>query len=225
MAQQKQARLGGRVILVWDLGGSGIGYRSVPVPASQFAHLPFPYRSPKQRFRRGIWLALACLGVAGLCAAMMVPLGPRKSDAAMAPVDQVSREEATLVVSPIAYAAVNPQTVSERGAQAIAGKPPCLGQSPDGGCISFQLPKVRMVRVPTRAASVGKQGNSAKSDVAAAPRSPDKETSEAKKTQRSAHRQNQRSTSTRREARVADWTARGYARSDYGRQGFPRNFW
>jgi hypothetical protein len=79
--------------------------------------------------------------------------------------------------------------------------------------------------VPTRAASVGKQGNSAKSDVAAAPRSPDKETSEAKKTQRSAHRQNQRSTSTRREARVADWTARGYARSDYGRQGFPRNFW
>src|SRR3954469_24644305 len=111
MAQQKQARLGGRVILVWDLGGSGIGYRSVPVPAPQFAHLPFPYRSPKQRFRRGIWLALACLGVAGLGAAMMVPLGPRKSDAAMAPVDQVSREEATLVVSPIAYAAVNPQTV------------------------------------------------------------------------------------------------------------------
>jgi hypothetical protein len=208
-------------------GGSGIDYRSVPVPAPQFAHLPFPYRSPKHRLRRGIWLALACLGVAGLGAAVMVPLGPRQSDAAMAPVDQVSRAEAIPAVSPMAYAAVDLQTASERGPQIIAQKPFCLGPSPsDGSCVGFQLPKVRMVRVP-RAASVGHQGNSAKSGVAAAPRSPglDKETSEAKKTQRSAHRQNQRSASARREARVADWTARGYARSDYGRQGFSRNFW
>ena len=161
------------------------------MPAPQYVHLEFPYRSPKQRFRRGIWLALACLGVAGIGAAMMVPLGPRKSDAAMAPVDQVSRAEATPAVSPIAYAAVNPQTASEDGAQVIAGKPPCLGQSPDGGCISFQLPKVRMVRVPTRAASVGHQGNSAKPGTTANSKAtePDKGIAETKKAQRSAHRQ------------------------------------
>ena len=82
-----------------------------------------------------------------------------------------------------------------------------------------------MVRVP-RVAS-GQQGNSAKLGMAAAPRSPgpDKDTSEPKKTQGSAHRQNQRRNQPRREARVADWTARGYARGDYGRQGFSRNFW
>jgi hypothetical protein len=36
---------------------------------------------------------------------------------------------------------------------------------------------------------------------------------------------NQRRNQPQREARVADWTARGYARGDYGRQGFSRNFW
>ena len=85
-------------------------------PAPQYAHLPFPYRSPKQRLRRGIWVALACLGVAGVGAAMMVPLTPRKSDAAMAPADQVSRAEGVSAVSPIAYAAVDPQPASEHGA-------------------------------------------------------------------------------------------------------------
>ena len=74
----------------------------------------------------------------------MVPLGPRKSDAAMVPGDQVSRAEAIPAVSPMAYAAVDPQTASERGAQVIAGKPSCLGQSQDGSCLSFQLPKVRL---------------------------------------------------------------------------------
>ena len=99
------------------------------MPAPQYVYLQFPYRSPKQRFRRGIWLALACLGVAGVGAAMMVPLGPRKSDAAMAPADQVSRAEGVPAASPIAYAAVDPQTASEHGAQVIAGKPSCLGQT------------------------------------------------------------------------------------------------
>jgi len=156
---------------------------------------------------------------------MMMPLSPRKSDAAMAHVDQVSRAEGVQAVSPVAYAAIDPQTASEHGAQVIAGKPSCLGQGPDGHCISFQLPKVRMVRVP-RVASVGQQGNSAKSGVAANSRATelDKGIAETKKAQRSAHRQNQRR-NTRADVRVADWTARGYARSDYGRQGFSRNFW
>ena len=194
------------------------------MPAPQYVHLQFPYRSPKQHLRRCIWVALACLGVAGIGAAMTGPLSPRKSDAAMAPADQVSR------------AAVDPRTASEHGAQVIAGKPSCLGQSTDGTCISFQLPKVRMVRVPTRAASVGHQGNSAKPGTTANGKAtePDKEVAETKKAQRSAHRQNQRrnqpshSTPSRGDVRVADWAARGYAstwRSDQGRQGFARNFW
>ena len=198
------------------------------MPAPQYVYLEFPYRSPKQRFRRGIWLTLACLGVAGISAAMMVPLGPRKSDAAMVPGDQVSRAEAIPAVSPMAYAAVDPQTASEHGAQVIAGKPSCLGQSPDGSCLSFQLPKVRMVRVPTpHAASVGHQGNSAKPGTAADSKGtePDKGFAEIKKAQRSAHRQNQRRNQPRSDVRIADWAARGYAHGDYGRQGYSRNFW
>ena len=179
------------------------------MPAPQYVHLQFPYRSPKQRLRRGVWVALACLGVAGVGAAMMVPLSPRKSDAAM-------------------YAAVDPQTASEHGAQVIAGKPSCLGQSPDGSCISFQLPKVRMVRVPTpRAASVGHQGNSAKPGTTANAKATeaDKGIAETKKAQRSAHRRDQRRNQPRGDVRVADWAARGYAHGDYGRQGYSRNFW
>ena len=205
------------------------------MPSPPNVHLQFPYRSPKQHLRRGIWVALACLGVAGIGAAMTGPLSPRKSDAAMAPADQVSRAETIPAVSPAGYAAVDPQPASEHGAQAIAGKPSCLGQSRDGSCVSFQLPKVRMVRVP-RVASVGQQGNSAKSGVAANSRATelDKGIAETKKAQRSAHRQNQRrnqpshSTPSRGDVRVADWAARGYGstwRSDQGRQGFARNFW
>ena len=195
--------------------------------APQYAHLSLPHRSPKQGLRRGIWVALACLGVAGVGAAMMVPLNPRKSDAAMAPVDQVSRAEGVPAVSPAPYAAVDPQTASEHGAQVIAGKPPCLGQSPDGGCISFQLPKVRMVRVPTRAASVGHQGNSAKSGTTANSKATesDKGIAETKKAQRSAHRQNQRRNQPRGDVRFADWAAQGYAHGGYGRQGYSRSFW
>jgi hypothetical protein len=199
------------------------------VPAPQYVHLQFPYRSPKQRLWRGIWVALACLGVAGVGAAMMVPLSPRKSDAAMAPVDQVSRAEGIPAVSPIAYAAVDPQTASEHGARGIAGKPFCLGPSPsDGNCVSFELPKVRMVRVPTlRASSVGHQGNSAKPGTTANSKAtePDKRIAETKKAQRWAHRQNPRRNQPRGDVRVADWAARGYAQGDYGRQGYSRNFW
>jgi len=115
---------------------------------------------------------------------MMVPLGPRKSDAAMAPADQVSRAEGVPAVTPIAYAAVDPQTANEHGTQVIAGNPSCLGQSPDGSCISFQLPKVRVVRVPTpHAVSVGRQGNSAKPGTPANAKAtePDKEIVATKK--------------------------------------------
>ena len=49
---------------------------------------------------------------------------------------------------PGGYAAVDPQLAGENGAQIIAQKPFCLGPSrSDGNCVSFQPPKVRMVRV------------------------------------------------------------------------------
>ena len=201
--------------------------------APQYVHPQFSYRSPKQRLRRGLWLALACLGVVGIGAAIMAPPSASKSDAAIAPGDPVSRAETIPTASPVGYAAVDPQLASEHGAQVIAQKPFCLGPSQsDGSCVTFELPKVRMVRVATpRASSAGHQGNSAKPGEAAATSMATVGTMEPKKAQRSAHRQNQRrnqpshSTPSRGDVRVADWAARGYAHGDYGRQGFSRNFW
>jgi hypothetical protein len=160
----------------------------------------------------------------------MAPPSSSKSDAAA---DQVSLAETIPAVNPIGYAAVDPQPASEHGAQAIAGKPFCLGPSPsDGSCVSFELPKIRMVRVPTpRATSVGHQGNSAKPGAAAATSMATKGTMVSKKAQRVAHRQNQRhnqpsrSRPSRGDVRVANWAARGYAQGDYGRQGYSRKFW
>jgi hypothetical protein len=203
------------------------------VTAPQYVHPQFRYRSPKQCFRRRLWLALACLGLVGIGAAMMAPPSASKSDAAIASRAPVSRAETIPTASPLGSAAVDPQPASEHGAQDIGQKPFCRGPSPsDGSCVSFQLPKVRMVRVATpRASSAGHQGNSAKPGDAAATSMATVGTMEPKKAQRSAHRQNQRrnqpshSTPSRSDVRVADWAARGYARGDYGRQGFSRNFW
>jgi hypothetical protein len=188
------------------------------VAVRQYDHPSFANRSSK-RFRRGLWLALACLGAAGIGAAAMAPSWVRKSDAAVAGVDQVSTAEAT---SPLRSADGHP--VSENGAQVVANKPSCLGASrPDGNCISFQLPKVRMVRVTKLpAAGAGQHGNLPKSGVAAAPSATkvDKAIAEPKKAQRTAHRQSQR--------RNHQPSARGYAsreRGYYGHQGYAGNFW
>jgi hypothetical protein len=202
------------------------------VPAPQYVHSRFRYRSPKQRLRRCLWLALAGLGVVGIGAAIMAPPSASKSDAAIAPRDPVSRAETIPTASPRGYAAVDPQPASEPGVQVIAQKPFCLGPSPsDGSCVTFELPKVRMVRVAApRASSAGHQGNSAKPGAAAATSMATEGTMGSKKAQ-SAHRQNQRrnqpshSTPSRGDVRVADWAARGYAHGDYGRQGYSRNFW
>jgi uncharacterized protein involved in exopolysaccharide biosynthesis len=188
------------------------------VTAPQYFHSNFRLLFSKRRR----WLALACLVVVGIGAAIMAPPSAFKSDAAIASRDPVSRAETIPTASSgaVGYAAVDPRPAS--GASDIVQKPFCVspGRS-DGSCVSFELPKVRVVRVPR--VTGGQQDNSAKSGLAAAPRSSgsDKETSEPIKTQRSALRQNQR----RVEARVADWRARGYARDDHGRPGFSRSFW
>jgi len=192
------------------------------VTAPQYFHPNFRLLFSKRRR----WLALACLVVVGIGAAIMAPPSAFKSDAAIASRDPVSRAETIPTASSgaVGYAAVDPRPAS--GASDIVQKPFCVspGRS-DGSCVSFELPKVRVVRVPR--VTGGQQGNSAKSGLAAAPRSSgsDKETSEPKKTQRSALRQNQRRNQRRVEARVADWRVRGYARDDYGRPGFSRSFW
>lgn len=189
--------------------------------AARYVHPEFRFVSPKQRFRRRLCVALTCLGVAGIGAALMVPPGTRNSDAAVARIDQLS-------ASPAGYGAVDEQLASGRPAQIVAQKPFCLGASrSDGSCVSFHLPKVRMVRVGTpRAANVGQKGNPTK--TAAAPRTSElaKGNPEAHKAQKSAHHQNQRrrSAASRGEARVPHWAARG-APGEYGGQGFARNFW
>jgi hypothetical protein len=202
------------------------------VPAPQYVHSQFRYRSPEQHLRRRLWLALAGLSVVGIGAAIMTPSALR-SDAAIAPKDPVSSAETIPTASPVGHAAIDPQPTSEHGARDIAQKPFCLGTSPsDGSCLSFQLPKVRMVRVATsHASSAGHHGNSTKPGAAAATSTATEGISESKKAQKSAHRQNQRrnqpshSTPSRGDVRVADWAARGYAQGDYGPRGYSRNFW
>ena len=176
--------------------------------------------SPK-RFRRGLWLVLACLGVAAIGAVMSQP-GARKSDAAPASEVQLSRPEASPAVVPIGYAATDPQPATEKHAQVTVQKPTCLGPNQsDGNCIPFQLPKVRMVRVP-RASSASQHGSSPKPAIAVNPKSTElnRGIAEPKRVQRSARHQSQR--------RHRQPAATGYAstwRGDQSRQGFARSFW
>jgi hypothetical protein len=191
------------------------------VSARQYVHPQFHDGSPKHRFRRGLWLVLACLGVAGIGAVISQP-GARKSDAAPASDAQASRPETIPAVTPIGYAAVDPQPAAKSHAQVAVQKPTCLGPDQfDGSCVPFQLPKVRMVRVP-RASSASQHGNSPKPAIAVNPKSKDldREVAEPRKLQRSAHRHSQR--------RHHQPSATGYAstwRGDPGRQGFARSFW
>jgi len=188
------------------------------VSARQYVQPQFHDGSPK-RFRRGLWLVLACLGVAAIGAVMSQP-GARKSDAAPASDAPASRPETSPAVTPIGYAATDPQPATEKHAQVTVQKPTCLGPNQsDGNCIPFQLPKVRMVRVP-RASSISQHGNSPKPGIAAnsKPKDVDNGVAEPKKVQRSAHRQSHR--------RHHQPSATGYASTWRGDQGrFARSFW
>lgn len=196
--------------------------------AAPYIHPEFRFISPKQHFRRRLCVALASLAVAGIGAALMAPSGARNSDAAVAPMDQLSSVLTIPTVSPAGNGAVDQRPARGSVAQAVAQKRVCLGPSgPDGNCVPFQPPKVRMVRVGTpRAANVGHKGNPAKTAAASKTTELAKGIRETNKTQTSAHHQNQRrrSTASRGEARVPRWAARG-APGEYGGQGFARNFW
>lgn len=110
--------------------------------APQYFHPDFRFLSPKQRLRRRLWLALACLGVVGIGAAIMAPPSAFKSDAAIAPRDPVSRAETIPTASPVGYAAVDPQPANEHGARDIAQKPFCLGPAhPTEAVFRFSYPR------------------------------------------------------------------------------------
>jgi hypothetical protein len=199
------------------------------VPTPQYVYPECGFFSPRRFLRFCLWVAVALLAVAGIGAVVMTPPGARLSDAAVASTGQMSAADTIPTSSPVGFVPVN-RAASVNGTQVLVDNAFCVsGQPTDGNCVAFQLPKVRMVRVP-RAASISQQGNSAKSGVAAS-RSPalDKGIAEPEKAQRSAHRRDQRSTQSRREARRGDWSARRYVsrdRGEYGRQGFgSQSFW
>ena len=191
--------------------------------APQYVPTKFGSFSAKRFRRPRLWIGLASLTVVMIGAVVMAPFGAPVSDAAVALAARTNAEiipKTTLA----GYAAADPTIVN--GTHVLAEKPFCVGGRPtDANCVAFQPPKVRMVRVP-RVASVGQQGNPAKSGVAAGPRSPglNQAMAEPKKAHRLVHHQNQRGTQSRREARHPD-SARQWNRGEDRPQGFARSFW
>ena len=163
------------------------------MPAPQYVHPKSGFFSPRRFRRLSFWVAVAFLAVAGIGAVVMIPPGARLSDAAVPPAGQITTAESIPTASPVGFVAVN-QVAIVTDTRVVADKSFCVsGQPSDGNCVAFQLPKVRMVRVP-RAASIGQQGNLAKSGVAAPTPGFEKGIAEPEKAQKSAHRQDQRST-------------------------------
>ncbi len=225
------------------------------MPASDYIHPEFGFFCPTPRFRRRLRVALACLVVAGVGAALMATADRPKL---AAPVTRA--DEASLV----------PRLPIVAHAQTTADKPSCVGDSrTEGNCVSVKLRKPRMVWVanhrpaiaavalgrsaaPTTgnidaallAARTSSQGDPARPGEAAVAAASSTEPQSAvatpknKKAQKSARAQNHRRDQYRygapswREVRVDDWAARGYAprerdyqRGAYGREGFTHNFW
>ena len=222
---------------------------------SHYIHPEFGFFCPTPRFRRRLRVALACLVVAGVGAALMATADRPKL---AAPVTRA--DEASLV----------PRLPIVADAQTTADKPSCVGDTrTEGNCVSVKLRKPRMVWVanhrpaiaavalghsaaPTTgsidaallAAHTGSQGDPARPGeaavVAASSTQPQNAvaTPKNKKAQKSARGQNHRRDQYRygapswREGRIDDWAARGYAprerdyqRGAYGRGGFTPNFW
>jgi hypothetical protein len=193
------------------------------VPGPQYVHA----KSPRPLRHRCLWVALTSLAMAGIGAAVATPPDNRMSYAAGGPAGEIAPAETIPTASPVRFMGEDQKVVN--GAQGVTDKPFCVGGN-DDTCVSLQLPKVRMVRVP-RVTNVGQQ-ELAKSGVASPARSPglDKGNSEPKKAQKSMQRRNPTSAgpAARRNARAAGWKARGYAsmdRVEHARQGVAGNFW
>ena len=222
---------------------------------SHYIHPEFGFFCPTPRFRRRLRVALACLVVAGVGAALMATADRPKLAAPVTRADEASLVRRLLIVA---------------GAQTTADKPSCVGDTrTEGNCVSVKLRKPRMVWVANHrpaiaavalgrsaapatgsidaalvAARTGSQGDPARPGEPAVAAAISTEPQNAvatpknKKAQKSARGQNHRRDQYRygapawREVRVDDWAARGYAprerdyqRGAYGRGGFTPNFW
>ncbi len=118
-----------------------------PVPASHYIHPEFGFFCPTPRFRRRLRVALACLVVAGVGAAVMATADrPPKLAPPVTRADEPS-------LAP--FAAVVPRLPIVAGTQTTADKPSCVGDTrTEGNCVSVKLRKPRMVWVERRAASM-----------------------------------------------------------------------
>ena len=153
-------------------------------------------------------MALACLVVAGVGAAVMATADRPKLAAPVTRADEAS-------LAP--FAAVVPRLPIVADAQTTADKPSCVGDTrTEGNCVSVKLRKPRMVWVANDRPAIAAVAN--------------------KKAQNSARGQNHRRDQPRygasswREVRVDDWAVRGYVprerdyrRGAYGRGGFTPN--
>jgi hypothetical protein len=118
------------------------------VPASHYIHPEFGFFCPTPRFRRMLRVALACLVVAGVSAALMATADGPKLAAAVTRADEASIAEPTPATSLARFAVAVPRLPIVAGAQTTADKPSCVGDTrTEGNCVSVKLRKPRMVWV------------------------------------------------------------------------------
>jgi hypothetical protein len=118
------------------------------VPASHYIHPEFGFFCPTPRFRRRLRVALACLVVAGIGAAMMTAADRPKFAAPVTRADEASIAETTPATGLAPFAAVVRRLLIVAGAQTTADKPSCVGDTrTEGNCVSVKLRKPRRVWV------------------------------------------------------------------------------
>jgi hypothetical protein len=118
------------------------------VPAFDYIHPEFGFFCPTPRLRRRLRVALACLVVAGVGAAMMTAADRPKFAAPVTRADEASIAETTPATGLAPFAAVVSRLLIVAGAQATADKLSCVGDTRiEGNCVSVKLRKLRMVWV------------------------------------------------------------------------------
>jgi hypothetical protein len=118
------------------------------VPASHYIHPEFGFFCPTPRLRRRLRVALGCLVVAGLGAAVMARADRPKLAAVVTRADEAFIAETAPATSQAPFAAVVSRLPIVAGAQTTADKPSCVGDTrTEGNCVSVKLRKPRMVWV------------------------------------------------------------------------------
>ena len=118
------------------------------MPAFDYIHPEFGFFCPTPRLRRRLRVALACLVVAGVGAAMMTAADRPKFAAPVTRADEASITETTPATGLAPFAAVVSRLLIVAGAQATADKLSCVGDTRiEGNCVSVKLRKPRMVWV------------------------------------------------------------------------------